>query len=237
MNIKIIFNNRAADPRLSIGWGFSCLVAERILFDSGENKDYLFHNIKIMGVDISTIDRVVISHDHWDHTGGLWELLKRKKGLKVYSCPGFSREFKEKALGLGAELIELDKPKEIIEDIFVSGEIEGFYHGEYMPEQALYIKTDNGLTVITGCAHPGIIKIVEKAKSIFNKEDIYSVFGGFHLQDKSKEELKKVVDNFKALGVKRAGPTHCSGKEAEDIFKDFYKDNFIAADSGVSLEV
>ena len=106
-----------------------------------------------------------------------------------------------------------------------------------MPEQALYIKTDNGLTIITGCAHPGIIKIVEKAKSIFPREDIYSVFGGFHLQHKSREELDGIVDNFRNLGVKRAGPTHCSGKEAEDVFKDFYKDNFITADSGVSLEV
>jgi len=237
MNIKVLFNNEAIDDKFSAGWGFSCLVGNSVLFDTGENGEYLFHNIKIMGVDISAIDKVIISHDHWDHTGGLWEILSKRENLTVYSCPGFSSEFKDRVKSLGAELVELDGFTEIKDNIFVSGEIESLYHGKDMPEQALCIRTDKGITVITGCAHPGIINMAERAKVNFSKEKIYSILGGFHLKDKSKDETEAIAERFRELGVERVGPTHCSGKEAEDIFKKQYGSKFIAVKTGVSFEV
>ncbi|MDP8253823.1 MAG: MBL fold metallo-hydrolase [Candidatus Kaelpia aquatica] len=237
MNIKVLFNDEAIDGRFSIGCGFSCLVDNSVLFDTGGSGEHLFHNIKIMGVDISAIDKVVISHDHWDHTGGLWKLLNVREDLKIYSCPGFSKEFKDRVKSLGVELIEIDSFTEIEDSIYVSGEIACVYHAKDMFEQSLYIKTDKGVTIITGCAHPGILKIIEKAKKNLKEKNIYSAFGGFHLKNKSREELIIIVNRFKELGVKKTGPTHCSGNSAQRLFKKIYKNNYIQVKVGQILEI
>ena len=247
MKAQILFNNEAITEKFSVGWGFSCLVDKHILFDTGESQDYLVENMKAMDIDISEIKAIVISHDHWDHTGGLWGVLKKKKGLKVYACPHFSKKFKEKVRNLHGELIEADKfieisppeadPPSAEKNIFISGEIAGTYCGRDMPEQALVAKTKNGITVITGCAHPGIIQMVEKVKNEFPDEQLYSVFGGFHLMDKDKRLIKIVVNRFKEMKIKKAGPTHCSGKEAEGIFEEEYGDNFISVKAGQTLDI
>jgi len=210
MKVRILFDKDTKDKKLHTGWGVSFLIDEGILFDTGEKGSWLVENMKNLNVDINKIEAVVISHDHWDHTGGLWELLKKKEGLTVYACPNFSREFKEKTGELKGKLIETKKFAEITKNIFVTGEIEGKYKGQYMPEQALVVKTDKGLTVITGCSHPGIVKIVENVKKNFPNEGIHLVFGGFHLIDKDRRTVEFIVSEFKNLGVKKAGPTHCT---------------------------
>ena len=237
MKTEIFFNNNVINKKFSAGWGFSCLVNSCILFDTGESGKYLFNNIKIMRADISRVEAVVISHDHWDHTGGLWELLKKRKELKVYACPGFSREFKEKVKKLQGKLVEADKFTKIGKDIFITGEISGSYDGQYMPEQALIVKTENGISVITGCAHPGVVKMVEKVKEEFPKEQLYFVFGGFHLMDKDKRAVEVVVERFKEMNVKKVGPTHCSGRKAENIFEDRYGSGFVSIKAGQVFEI
>jgi len=237
MQIKIIFDKDAKNKNLHIGWGVSFLVGKKILFDTGENGAWLIENIVNLKVDIDTIEAVVISHDHWDHTGGLWEVLKRRKGLKVYACPHFSQEFKDKVKALHATLIELEKFTEITKNIFVTGEIPGVYKGQYLPEQALVVKTKNGITVIAGCSHPGIVKILEKVKEKFLQDKLYFVFGGFHLKDSNKGEINSVVDKFKEMNVEKVGPTHCSGKEAEKTFKENYGKKFISIKTGQILKI
>ncbi len=237
MQIRVLFDKKAQDTNLKIGWGLSLLVEGKILFDAGENGDWLINNIKELKIEISKLEAVVISHDHWDHTGGLREVLNRKKGLKVYACPGFNREFKEKVKILGAELIELDNLTEIAKNIYVSGEIPGVYNEQHLPEQALILKTDNGLSVLTGCAHPGIIKILEKVKAEFPKQKLYSVCGGFHLGGTDRRTIEIIAEKFKEMGVEKTGPTHCSGGEAEEIFKKKYGDNFITVKVGQTIEV
>jgi len=235
MEIKIVFDNDVINSKFSNGWGFSCLVDKRILFDTGEKAEYLFNNMKNMSIDVTCIETVVISHDHWDHTGGLWELLKKKSGIKVYACPNFSSEFKNKVRKFQGELIETEKIIEITENIFVTGEISKGQNG--IPEQALVVKTGKGITMITGCAHPGIVRMVEKVKEAFPSEKIYLVFGGFHLMDKDKREAKLIVEMLKEMGVEKVGPTHCSGYDAKVIFKESYGDNFISIKAGQVFEI
>ncbi|MBN2830693.1 MAG: MBL fold metallo-hydrolase [Candidatus Omnitrophica bacterium] len=237
MKIKVLFDKIALNKDLRTGWGVSFLVEGKILFDAGEKGEWLLENMGILGVDINKIERVVISHDHWDHTGGLWQILKERKGIKVYSCPGFSKEFKDKVKESQADLIEAGKLTEISQDIFITGEISGAYHGKYMPEQALVLKTGNGLTIVTGCAHPGILKIVEKVKTKFPGEQVYSVLGGFHLKESDKRAIEIVVEGFKKLGVLKAGPTHCSGEKAEEEFMKKYGINFVKIQVGQEIEV
>ena len=237
MKIKVLFDKDREDKKLHIGWGVSFLVDDKILFDTGEKGKWLLENMRCLRVNIDKIEAIVISHDHWDHWGGLWDLLKSKKGMRIYICPNFSREFKEKAKRLGASLIEVDKLTQILPDIFSTGEIAGAYHGKYMAEQAMVLKTKNGLTIITGCAHPGVLKMVEKVKAKFPKEPIYLVLGGFHLMESDNRAIEIVAENFKKMGIIKAGPTHCSGPEAEKIFKKGYGKNFVSVKTGQILNV
>jgi len=237
MKIKILFDKDAEKRKLHSGWGVSFLVDNRVLFDTGENGKWLIKNMGLCKVDIDRIQAVVISHDHWDHQGGLWELLKRRKNIRVYACPNFSAEFKNKVKKLKGRLIKKKKPAEILKDIYITGEIAGEYKGEYMPEQALVIKTAKGISVITGCAHPGIIKILNNVKNNFSKENFYAVIGGFHLMNKDEHLIEIIVDRFKKMGVKKPGATHCSGTIAKEIFKRNYKKDFLQIRVGTEIEI
>lgn len=237
MEVKIVFDNTSLNGEFTPGWGFSCLIDKTILFDTGEKSEYIFKNMENLDIDVSKIEKVVISHDHWDHTGGLWHLLKSREGLKVYACPGFSPEFKRKVKKLKGKLIETDRVTEIIDNIFVTGEIAGQYKGRYIGEQALVIKNEKGLTIATGCSHPGIIKIINHVRKDFPGIKIYLVFGGFHLLDKGAGEVRPIAEEFKELGIEKAGPTHCTGDDAQIIFKEVYKGDYIHIKTGLTLEV
>jgi 7,8-dihydropterin-6-yl-methyl-4-(beta-D-ribofuranosyl)aminobenzene 5'-phosphate synthase len=237
MQIKIIFDKVTEDKFLHAGWGISFLIDDKILFDTGEKGEWLLENMHSLGVNINKIEAVVISHDHWDHWGGLWDLLIHRDTLKIYACPGFSKEFKEKVKKLKGRLIEVKRFKEIVAGIYTTGEISGNYQGKYMAEQAIVLKTNNGLTVITGCAHPGILKVLEKVKTKFSNEPIYFVLGGFHLMKLDERIIEIIVEDFKKMGVKKVGPTHCSGELAEKIFKKIYQDNFVTVKVKEDFEV
>jgi len=235
MNIKVLFDKDAENKKLHTGWGFSAVVDDKILFDTGEDGPRLIENMKMLNVGIEGIESVVISHDHWDHQGGLWELLKKKNGLVVYGCPNFSAKFKNNVKNLGGNLKDAKNITEISEDIFITGEIAGEYKGRYMPEEALVLRTGKGISVITGCAHPGIIKMLSIVKKNFPGEDIYACIGGFHLMNRDKKFIESIANEFKKIGVKKAGATHCSGPMAEKVFWLRYKGDFLKIKVGTKI--
>ncbi len=227
MRVKVLFDKETCDKKLHTGWGVSFLVNDEIIFDTGEKGEWLLENIDKLKVDIDELKSVVISHQHWDHTNGLWALLEKKKNIKVYICPDFSQEFKDKINNLGGKIVECKDFVKVDDNIFSTGQIEGFYEGGYLLEQALVLKIKDNLVVMTGCSHPGIVKILKIIKNKFIKEKVYFVFGGFHLMDKDNREIKIIVEMFKEIGVEKVGPTHCTGYDAQSVFKEAYKDNFI----------
>lgn len=236
MQIRVLFDKDTLDENLHTGWGLSFLINSQILFDTGENGEWLINNIQQLGLEIDRLQAIVISHDHWDHTGGLWEILKRKK-LKVYGCPNFSQEFKRRIRDLDSEFIGVNRVTKISQGIYLTGEIPGLYAGTDIAEQAVIIKTAKGISVLTGCSHPGIIKILKKIKSEFPEQKLYLVAGGFHLIEQDARLIKIIVDEFKKLQVNQVGPTHCTGKEAEEIFRAEYRNDFISIKVGQTLEV
>lgn len=237
MQIKVILDRDTLDRNLHTGFGVSFLINDKILFDTADNSRLLINNMENLGIDFNKLEAVVISHDHWDHTDGLREVIKRKPGLKVFACPHFSVGFKKKLRSLGGDLVESANPEEIAKDIYVTGEIAGRHTLLYISEQALVIKSENGISVITGCAHPGIIEILKKVKENFPKEDFYLVCGGFHLGGRRKQDVDLIAEGFKRMGAKKAGPTHCTGEEAIGIFRNKYKDGFISLKAGQTIDL
>lgn len=236
MKIEILFDSIALNKSFATGWGVSFLIDRRILFDTGEKPDPLIENMKIMGIDIAHIEAVVVSHDHWDHRGGLCALLKETAQRRVYVCPNFSQELKERVTSSGNRLIEVEKWTQISRDVSTTGEISGMYKSKYMPEQALVLKTARGMTILTGCAHPGIIEMIEYIEEHIS-DRIYLVMGGFHLMNKDEKTIKSIVHAFRQHNIERVAPTHCTGKEALALFKKAYENNFLEVRVGNTIEV
>lgn len=236
MQVKIIFDKDTQDAKLHAGWGVSFLIDDKVLFDTGENGQWLIDNLKQLSVDTHRLESVIISHDHWDHQGGLWKILETVPNLKVYACPNFSNGFKEKVHSLGGRLIEIDKFTQVSEGIYTTGEIKGRYAFRYMPEQALVLKSSKGITILTGCAHPGIINIIENVKKNIT-DDIYLVVGGFHLITSRSSKVNKIVDSFKQLGIIKVAPTHCTGDGAIKLFREQYLDNFEELKVGRTIDI
>ena len=101
-------------------------------------------------------------------------------------------------------------------------------------EQSLIIDTDDGLLIITGCSHPGIIDIVQAAQDICSRP-VYQVCGGFHLLQHSAGEIQQVISELQALGVEKVGPSHCTGDLAISMFEQAYGENCIALGVGAIL--
>jgi len=236
MDFKILFDKDCLNSKFKTGWGFSVFM-DGVLFDTGESGNFLISNLKEEGVNINSIEKIVISHDHWDHTGGLWDILKAKKGLTVYGCEGFSKGFKDKVEALSGKFIEVKDSIEIKENIYTTGEIIGFYKSMEISEQTIVVKSKKGLVVVTGCSHPGIVKIAEKVKEGFANQNIHLVFGGFHLMNKEKRQVKLIVQRLKDLGTNYIGPTHCTGYQAQQVFKKVFKDRYISLKVGKTIAV
>jgi 7,8-dihydropterin-6-yl-methyl-4-(beta-D-ribofuranosyl)aminobenzene 5'-phosphate synthase len=124
------------------------------------------------------------------------------------------------------EIVEATPGLEIVEGMLTTGELD-----RGIPEQALVIRTPQGLVVITGCAHPGIVPIVERAVELTG-EPVDLVLGGFHLGDSSRTGITHILEEFQRLGVRRVAPSHCTGELAIRMFAEEYGDDFIPTGVG-----
>lgn len=227
--ITILYDNTAYFEELRADWGFACLIEgpeKTVLFDTGAKGDILMSNIESMSLDPVKVDVVVLSHQHWDHVGGLEAFLARNSNLTVLVLKSFPDEIKKTVDGAGAELTEVSGPYEICSGVYSTGTM-----GTGIEEQSLIITTDKGTLVITGCAHPGIVEIVKKAKELTGQE-ILLVMGGFHLMHHSDSQMKDIVDEFKELGVLYAGPCHCTGKDQLEAFRHAFEGRFLEIGAG-----
>ena len=233
VKMTVLYDNYLFSEGTKTAWGFSCYIEgteKIILFDTGGEGEILMHNIDKLNISPESVEMIVISHNHWDHTGGLFTFLEKKSGIPVYLPYSFPGEFIDKVKDAGASVILTNKPVEICKDVFSTGEIEGPVN-----EQSLIVKTNKGIVVVTGCSNPGIVKIVKKAQEIMG-EEIYLVFGGFHLMRHSEKDVKEIISQFRELGVKKCGATHCTGDKQINLFKEAYGNDYIEMGTGRVLE-
>lgn len=232
LTITIVHDNGPFDDRLATAWGFAAAVtgpARTILFDTGSDGTLLLENMAAMDVDPNDIDSVVLSHNHADHTGGLVGFLQTNADVELFLLESFPARFKDVARGYGANVVEVDSPREICPHVWTTGSV-----GRQIHEQALVARTEKGLIVVTGCAHPGVDKIVEKVRAL-HEGDILLVMGGFHLQWATDCHVRRIIRTFRRLGVRYVAPTHCTGEKAQNLFRTHFGDRYLQVGVGKTI--
>jgi 7,8-dihydropterin-6-yl-methyl-4-(beta-D-ribofuranosyl)aminobenzene 5'-phosphate synthase len=236
MKLTILAEGATKWQRFIRRWGVSFLLDDEILFDAFGRADIFKQNLEKFDVDIKKIKSVILSHEHWDHVNGFKYLTTAQKELTVYIPDGFSRKIKESISSPNIKFIETNKITEIKNNVFISETLCGYLHGNKICEQSLVVKTDNGLSVICGCAHPGIDNIVKKIKQDFN-EPIHTLIGGFHLKDNDENTNKLIINNLHEYGIQRIIPMHCTGKRAVEYIKEVFGQSFANIDEGDIIEL
>lgn len=234
ITLTILYNNIPSAQGLSTAWGFSCMVQgmeKTILFDTGGDGEILLSNMKRMNVDPGQIDMVFLSHIHWDHTGGLSEFLRENSEVTVYLLESFPAEFEDAIKREGAKTVAVREPVQIMTGVYSTGEM-----GTGIKEQSMILKTEKGLIVVTGCAHPGIVSIVRHSKN-WLKDKIYLVLGGFHLMGYSDGQVENIVRQLKEIGIQKVAPSHCTGEAAMRSFKVSWGEDSLDGGCGAVITV
>lgn len=233
VTITVVFDNNAMGSGLQTAWGFGSIVqkGERtLLFDAGSDGGMLLANMAELGFAASDLDTIVFSHNHSDHTGGLAAVLEQNPNVVVYVPQAFGISFRKEVVAQGARVVEVIGPLEIAAGIWSTGQM-----GDSIVEQALVVQTDAGLVVITGCAHPGIVEMVRRAKEV-GKGEIALVLGGFHLSAASAAAVEQAASGLKALGVGRLAPCHCTGAPAVAQLATEYGERYLRCGAGLVLQ-
>jgi 7,8-dihydropterin-6-yl-methyl-4-(beta-D-ribofuranosyl)aminobenzene 5'-phosphate synthase len=265
--ITILYDAFGADPSMTKDWGFSVLVelaGKRILFDAGNNAAIFEKNVKAKGVELTTLDFVVLSHRHSDHMAGLSYVLSVNPKVKIYapkegfgifgsslpsafyrkddSLPAEMRYYGGKppeimqfgAAWPNANFQLIDQTTEIAPGITLIALISDLPGTKELKELSLAVNTADGLILVVGCSHPGIERIVEAATAINPK--IHLIAGGFHLVAATDDAIEKIVTALKdKFKVENIAPGHCTGEPTFAALKKAFGTRYVYAGLGTSL--
>ena len=264
--ITNLYDAFGAPSALRQDWGFAALIeygGKRILFDTGNDAAIFEHNVKELGIDLSQLDAVVISHRHGDHTSGLSYLLKVNPGVRIYTpveaayfkgalpiellarYPGLPQNLKyfggrppERWLTGSpweqANFEAVAKTTEIFPGFYVLTTKSQKPGTLEMNELSLAVKTPKGLAVVVGCSHPGVENILAAATQI--DPHLYTVMGGFHLALTPEPEVQRVARVLHDdLHLERVAPAHCTSELGFATFLARFKDHFDPAGLGAII--
>lgn len=234
MKIKIL--NKEYPEYRELKSGLSVYIEHseaRILFDTSFARD-------IEKVKFPKTDFIVISHGHLDHTDGL-RVLDLSKFKTLVAHPGiFKKRFYEgmyigcpvlkEYLATNLEMMLSKKPLFISDNIAFLGEIKRRLKTKGAPvgvlengkpdyindDSAIGINTKEGVVVVTGCSHSGVVNIVDQAAEVFGK-DVFMVVGGMHIFDRGTAET--TISELKERNIKHIFPMHCLYETAFKIFE------------------
>jgi 7,8-dihydropterin-6-yl-methyl-4-(beta-D-ribofuranosyl)aminobenzene 5'-phosphate synthase len=242
------------------------IAGKRILFDTGNDADIFAANVKAKGLDLKTLDFVVLSHRHSDHMAGLNYVLSVNPGVKIYApkegfgiygsslpssfyrkdetLPPEMRYYDGKppqtmkfgAAWRGPRFELIDKTTEISPGITLIALVSDAPGTKELKELSLAVNTPEGMVLVVGCSHPGIEKIVEAAAAINPK--IHFVAGGFHLVVASDEIIAKAVTALKdTFKVETIAPGHCTGEPTFTALKKAFGDRYLYAGLGTTISL
>jgi 7,8-dihydropterin-6-yl-methyl-4-(beta-D-ribofuranosyl)aminobenzene 5'-phosphate synthase len=256
VKITVLVTNLGGDPYEGDGeWGYSALVevdGHKILYDTGLSADLVLRNAKALKIDLSGVEDVVLSHNHYDHVGGLMALRRELSkvnpraisrvhvGAGIFE-PRWSesgedrnglRLIRAEYLATGGTFVVHDKPTELFPGVWLTGPVpranneknwtpglsldtpQGRREDNVPEDWALIFNTSQGMIILSGCAHAGIVNITEYARGIVGAKPIVAVIGGLHLFSASDQALAWTGAKLKTYGVLSLLAGHCTGIEA-----------------------
>jgi len=217
MEIKLLASGSTPWQLARGYWGLSFLVGTSVLFDTFAQYRVLAKRMRQFGVDASQLKTVVLSHEHWDHTGGLAGLLAEHKALTLY-----------RPLEQGTAVMPLAS------ELYLVGPIRGEHHGKDVLEQVLVVRLGKGLIVLSGCAHPGPVTIVRAVREALG-EPVRGFVGGFHLMKASTQTIQDCAEGLKEEGLTFVAPIHCTGAKAQGILCDVFGEGYLTLNEGDTL--
>lgn len=229
VTVTVIYDNYAHTEGMKPDWGYSVIIEgleKTVLFDTGTKPAIFSSNFQKTGIDAGSIDLLAFSHEHLDHVGGLSAFAEMMTGIPAIIPHSFTPPVVSSIVNAGYTPLLVRDAAMICNHLYTSGE---FDFG--IAEQCLVLDTRAGLVVMTGCAHPGIVRMLREIKQTFSK-DIVAVFGGFHLIDKSQSETEEIIAGLKSLGIIRCGATHCTGEKQIKMFREAFGDNYFELGAG-----
>ena len=204
-----IYNNIPYRRDLTPDWGFSCYIHEAgLLFDTGAKGAVLLANMQELGISPADVRHLVLSHDHWDHTGGIQAILAANSSIEVFAHDGFSEETLELIREYTAPMI-VDTWTDILSGIAVTGPLENDVR-----EQSLVVTVPGGLLIVTGCAHPHISRIINR---VSREGPVWGLIGGLHTV--TAEDIDALA------GVAYISASHCTDKirEIEERYPETFR--------------
>lgn len=252
-------------------WGLSMLVTSEnsnILMDTGATITAA-HNAEVLGVDLSRVDKIVLSHGHFDHTGGLREVLRKTGEVEVIAhpdiwTPKYARvDERQFYVGIPYQRLELESlgaqfrlergPVELGDRMMTTGEVPMNTDFESLDEDvfvleggtlrqdpladdlSLIIQSEEGLIVVLGCAHRGIINTIKRAQNLTGTSTVYAAIGGAHLFRASEYQVERTIGALKEMGIKKLGLSHCTGIPAVTRLFQEIKDGVFLNNAGTRI--
>ncbi|MFA7174293.1 MAG: MBL fold metallo-hydrolase [Kiritimatiellia bacterium] len=268
--IAIIVNNIAGCPGLISEHGFSMYIKtgpQRIIFDTGQESYVFANNARKLGIDMRSIKTVVLSHGHYDHTGGMPGVVAACGTFDLYAHPevmstrysvrpervksnGIPLEAHAAIQSLPARSLHWSaKSVNLTNNVGLTGYIprETNYEDSGGPfffdqdgdqldpindDQALWIKTEKGLIICTGCCHAGIINTLRHVQRLSGCEKIRAVIGGLHLVNASAERITKTMVALNEFQLELIVPCHCTGATATELIQNQFKERATSCAAG-----
>ena len=237
VQLTVLVDNEIYLEGLSSTWGLSIYVEaeidvfkRKILMDTSGSYDALTYNSSKLRVDLSAVEAIFISHWHGDHCGCLKEMLEAlRPGTLVY-VPSVNRGGVKLIEEVGGKAVMCLKPES-----FLGGFLSTGCLGRWTKEHSLLIKLANSeFILLTGCAHSGIINIIEHLQNFLGNFKLKAVIGGFHIS--GRREGLAVGEFMKEKGVEIVSPCHCTGRDAKRAIAEVLGDSHIRCGSGKSLQ-
>jgi len=264
--ITVLYDAFGDESALRKDWGFAALIevdGRRILFDTGNDAEVFAHNVAAAGVDLATIDTVVLSHRHADHMAGLATVLAANPRVAIHapqeafgiygsslpssfyrkdeSLPKHQRYFDGEppetltfgSAWPGADFHPHAQTTEIAPGVWAIVTVSDVPGTRELRELSLAVRTGQGLLLVVGCSHPGLPVIVAEAAKL--DPDIHLVIGGFHYVNADDAAIAGVIDALRPFDIDFIAPGHCTGEATFNALRKAYGDRYLYAGLGAEL--
>jgi 7,8-dihydropterin-6-yl-methyl-4-(beta-D-ribofuranosyl)aminobenzene 5'-phosphate synthase len=274
VRLTTLAENTLVAPSLLAEQGLSILIEagdQRVLLDAGQTIS-VSHNAGVLGVRLAEVDKIVLSHGHFDHTGGLQNMLQAiGRPVEIVCHPdvwapkfGVTREgpprfvgipFHQAALeSLGARFSMSISPVKLGDGMMTTGEVPMVTDFEAIDphlcvkdgldlrqdglddDQAVVIDTGDGLVVVLGCAHRGMINTLYRARELTGVDKFSLVVGGSHLIGSGEERVWQTVAALRDLNIEKLGLCHCTSLPVAALLAHEFGDAFFFNGVGTRVE-